>query len=286
MIPALPLFPSLLSPIYSLRFVGVSWLHSGLTPVGRVRCDYSWHGIYPIGNGGSGIGTDFYLQKIIRQKYSPRQYQATGEVCCFGHTHSQTNHKWPDMGLSITHSKTIWTYYGVGSNFSSWEYSSRGPMSPRPYPVQDPFPPCRCNRHPLTHSYPQTHSHTNQNPITHYHWMPTSSATVVPYHRLTHNPNQPTPQTHSTTIDHRPKHTLPPLPHNPRHCYREDVVLEDPRLPLLLPPLHGVLGLRKKGFLGLRRGESSCRTKTRERREGREMKEREERKKIKYYLNL
>ena len=247
MIPALPPFPSPLSPIYSLRFVGVSWLHSGLTPVGRVRCDYSWHGIYPIGNGGSGIGTDFYLQKIIRQKYSPRQYQATGEVCCFGHTHSQTNHKWSDMALSIMHSKTIWTYYGVGPNFSSWEYLGRGPMSLRPYPLQDPLPLCRRNRHPLTHSYPQTHhaaathwpkthSHTNQNPITHYHRMPTSTTTIVPHHRLTHNPNQPTPQTHSTTIDHRLKRTPPPLPHNPRHCYREDnILLEDPRLPQLLP---------------------------------------------------
>ena len=135
-------------------------------------------------------------------------------------------------------------------------------MSPRPYPVQDPLPPCRCNRHPLTHSYPQTHSHTNQNPITHYHQMPTSTTIVMPHRKLTHNPNQPTPQTHSTTINHRPKRTPPPLPHNPRHCYREDnILLEDPRLPQLLPPLHGVLGLR--------RGESSCRTKTKERREGR-----------------
>ena len=45
---------------------GVSWLHSGLTRVGGVRCDYSWHGIYLIGNGGSGFGTDFHIQKITR----------------------------------------------------------------------------------------------------------------------------------------------------------------------------------------------------------------------------
>ena len=90
-----------------------------------------------------------------------------------------------------------------------------------------------------------------------------------------HITDQPT-----TQINPHHKPTPPPLPHNPRHHYKEDnVVLEDPRLPLPLPPPpHGVLGLR--------RGESSCRTKTRERREEKEMKEREERKKIKYYLNL
>ena len=118
------------------------------------------------------------------------------------------------------------------------------------------------------------------NPTTHYHRIPTSTATAMPHHKSTHNPNQSAAQTHSATTDHRPKPTSPPLPHNPRHRYKEDnVVLEDPRLPLPLPPLpHGVLGLR--------RGESSCRTKTRERREDKEMKEREERKKTKYYLNL
>ena len=68
-------------------------------------------------NGGSGIEIDFRHQKIARQRYSPRQYLAIGEVCCFRYTHSRTDHKWPDMGLSIMHSKTIWTYYGVWAQF-------------------------------------------------------------------------------------------------------------------------------------------------------------------------
>ena len=109
-------------------------------------------------------------------------------------------------------------------------------------------PPCRC--HPLTQN-PLPHkskSHYPLPPNTHIHCHCHATSQINPHHK-------PTP---------------PPLPHNPRRCYREDnVVLEDPHLPLPLPPPQGVLGLR--------RGKNRCRTKTRERREDREMKKREER---------
>ena len=101
------------SSIYNLRFVGFSWLYFGLTRVGGVRCDYSWHGIYLVGNGGSGFGIDFRLQKIAQQQYSLRQYWAIGEVCCSEHAQSQIDHKQPDMDLSITHLKLMWIYYEV-----------------------------------------------------------------------------------------------------------------------------------------------------------------------------
>ena len=113
----LPRFSNLLSlpnsSIYSLRLVGVSLLHSDLTRVGGVQCDYSWHRIYLIGNGGSGFGIDFRLRKIARQRYSPRQYRTTGEVRCSEHTQSWTDNERPDMGLSITHSGRMWTLYEV-----------------------------------------------------------------------------------------------------------------------------------------------------------------------------
>ena len=94
---------SLNSTIYSLRLVGVSWLHSGLTRVGGVQCDYSWNEIYPIGNGGSGIGTDFYLQKIARQRYSPRQYEPLGRyVVLSKRTPEQITNGWTWVCLSRT----------------------------------------------------------------------------------------------------------------------------------------------------------------------------------------
>ena len=101
------------SSIYSLRFVRVSWLHYDLTCVGRVRCDYSWHRIYLVGNGGSGFGIDFRLQKIVWLRYSQRQYRATREVRCSGHTQSRTDNERSDIGLSITHLGRIWTCYKV-----------------------------------------------------------------------------------------------------------------------------------------------------------------------------
>ena len=118
-----PVFPTPF-PYAILLFIarglwGVSWLHSDLTRVGGVRCDYSWHRIYLVGNGGSGFGsgsgfgTDFRLQMIAWPQYSPRQYRATGEVRFARQTQSRINSEWPDMGLLITYSGRIWTHYEV-----------------------------------------------------------------------------------------------------------------------------------------------------------------------------
>ena len=118
------------SSIYNLRFVGFSWLYFGLTRVGGVRCDYSWHGIYLVGNGGSGFGIDFRLQKIAQQRYSLRQYWAIGEVCCSEHAQSQIDHKQPDMDLSITHLKLMWIYYEVWAQLRLLRMFGQRPIRP------------------------------------------------------------------------------------------------------------------------------------------------------------
>ena len=90
----------------------------------------------------------------------------------------------------------------------------------------------------LCKDWPKTHSHH----VVTTHWLKTT-ATTVPHHR----------STHSTTIDHRPKPTLPSLPHNPGRRYREDdVVLEDPRLPLPLPPPHTGFWVWEKWSFGFK----------------------------------
>ena len=78
--------------------------------------------------------------------------------------------------------------------------------------TQNPLPPCPC--HPLTQNS-LLHKSKSHYPLP---LNTKSTATAVPHHRSTHNPDQPTPQTHFVTTDHQPKPTLPPLPHNPSHC--------------------------------------------------------------------
>ena len=116
--PKIPnLHSSLNSTIYRLRLMEVSWLHSGLTRVGGVQCDYSWPRISPIRNSGNGIGTNFRLQKIAQQRYFLRQYRAAGDMGCSKWTYSQASHNGPNMGLSIMHPKMIRTYYKIWAQF-------------------------------------------------------------------------------------------------------------------------------------------------------------------------
>ena len=79
------------SIIYSLRLVGCLRLTSGFTHVVGAQIDYSWEGIYFVGNCVNGVGTSSNLQKIARQRDSPRHYPATKESL-------------PIVGISTNHS--------------------------------------------------------------------------------------------------------------------------------------------------------------------------------------
>ena len=69
---SLPLYFSLHSPIYSSRWMEVLWLflvisgNGGPIPSFLSGCS--------IGSGDNGIGTSSHLQKVVWQRYSPRQY--------------------------------------------------------------------------------------------------------------------------------------------------------------------------------------------------------------------
>ena len=122
----------------------------------------------------------------------------------------------------------------------------------------------------LCKDWPKTHSHhaaavqgLTQNPTTHYHRMPTSTATAVPHHRWTHH--RPPTQTHFATTATQPR---PPL-----QGRQHRIGGSTPTSAATTTTTRG-FGFEKNRVLGLRRGETSYRTKARKRREDREMKER------------
>ena len=90
-----------------------------------------------IGNSGNGIGIDFCLHKITRQRYSPRQYWVTGDMGCSEQTHPRASHNWPDIACLSCIQNKMDLLWGLGSVLflENVRAKAQGPMGLRSYPV-------------------------------------------------------------------------------------------------------------------------------------------------------
>ena len=108
--PELPTpFSSLTTPIYSLRLVEVSWLHSSLTRVCGVQFDYSWQGISSIETEVMALELVPTTKRLLDSDI-PQDNTELPRTWAISDKHIPSQVILDRCGLLYHASKTRWTY--------------------------------------------------------------------------------------------------------------------------------------------------------------------------------